>query len=546
MTEPSAAVEPPEPDDPGARSPGRRALPFALAIGGGCAYFLGFAGFDVWPLIFVALVPLLAALELERARGAPTSRALGLGALYGFVVHAGGFYWLVGMLEIFSGFGVAASALFAGLYFAAHGLEFLLLAWLFVRARERGWPVTPVIVAGFAAQELLVPNIFPSFVANALHELPVMFQTADLGGPILAGVVVVIVNGALFEVGEALVRRRRIPAAAPIAAAVWLALTAGYGAIRMGQIDARAAAAERMTIGIVQANMGVFDIVEHPEELHRRNLEASLALEREAPLDLLLWPESAYGTLIERGVRDLRPHVTTLDTGTQVLGPLRTPLLFGGLTVTPEGQPLREHNTAFLLDEGGRVLGTYDKTYLLVFGEYLPLGEALPVLYEWSPNSSRLTPGDHVRPLALGERRITTLVCYEDVLPGFTRRAVATGAPDLLVNLTYDGWFGDTTEPDIHFALAKLRAVEHRRFLARATTTGVSGVIDACGRVVTRSGVMTREALTAAVPLMREPTVYESLGDWPGLVGALLAALFAFAPRRAVTARLRLTRPRVV
>ena len=123
---------------------------------------------------------------------------------------------------------------------------------------------------------------------------------------------------------------------------------------------------------------------------------------------------------------------------------------------------------ALMVDEQGAVTGRYDKEYLLAFGEYIPFGDTFPILYQWSPNSSRFSPGASFDPLPLGDHKISALICYEDILPGFVNRMVRHADPDLLVNLTNDAWFGDSTEPWIHFALAKLRAVEHRRLLGVA------------------------------------------------------------------------------
>jgi len=190
-----------------------------------------------------------------------------------------------------------------------------------------------------------------------------------------------------------------------------------------------------------------------------------------------------------------------------------------------------------LVDGEGDVLGTYDKTYLLAFGEYLPFGDVFPVLYEWSPNSGRFTPGDHVRALPFRGFRLATLVCYEDVLPAFTRRMVNTSNPHVLVNITNDAWFGDTNEPWIHLALAKFRAVEHHRALVRSTNSGVSAVVDPVGRVVTHSGVFTRETLHAEVPMLQGTSFYARFGDWFAWAGTggLLVMLFRRYRPRGVT-----------
>jgi apolipoprotein N-acyltransferase len=119
------------------------------------------------------------------------------------------------------------------------------------------------------------------------------------------------------------------------------------------------------------------------------------------------------------------------------------------------------------------------------------------------------------------------LICYEDVLPGFTRKLVRAASPNLLVNITNDAWFGKTTEPEIHLALAVFRTVEHRRWLVRATNSGISAIIDPVGRVVARTALQTRETLRGTVRWQNGTTLYAVVGDWPGWL-ALAAVAYAF------------------
>ena len=109
-------------------------------------------------------------------------------------------------------------------------------------------------------------------------------------------------------------------------------------------------------------------------------------------------------------------------------------------------------------------------------------------------------------------------------------RIVAHADPDLLVNLTNDAWFGDSTEPWIHLALAKMRAVEHRRYLVRATNTGVSAIIDPVGRVPLYSHTFREESLIGVVKMMRQKTVYEVLGDSPWWLASAAMLVLAFVP----------------
>jgi apolipoprotein N-acyltransferase len=112
------------------------------------------------------------------------------------------------------------------------------------------------------------------------------------------------------------------------------------------------------------------------------------------------------------------------------------------------------------------------------------------------------------------------------------REALGRGDADLLVNLTSDSWFGTSRVPLLHFALAKLRAIEHRRFLVRATNTGVSGVIDAVGRTVAQLEPRRPASMVTDVRWMRASTPYEALGDTPWYAVAAATAGLVLVRRR--------------
>jgi apolipoprotein N-acyltransferase len=215
-------------------------------------------------------------------------------------------------------------------------------------------------------------------------------------------------------------------------------------------------------------------------------------------------------------------------------GRLGVPTIFGAVLFRVDPDRERWFNTAIATNLKGDVVGRYDKEYLLAFGEYLPFGDTFPILYNWSPHSGRFSQGTSLDPIELevkGKKHtITVLICYEDILPGFTNRAVAHGDPELLVNITNDAWFGDTTEPWEHLALAKFRAVEHRRFLVRSTNSGVSAIIDPMGGVVTNTKTFVAEAQDGVVRWMRSHTVYEVVGDVPWYMLALALGYACFRP----------------
>jgi apolipoprotein N-acyltransferase len=107
---------------------------------------------------------------------------------------------------------------------------------------------------------------------------------------------------------------------------------------------------------------------------------------------------------------------------------------------------------------------------------------------------------------------------------------VLESQPHVLINLTNDAWFGDSQEPWIHLVLSQYRAIEHRRYMVRATNSGISAVVDPLGRVVAQTGLLSRENLRYDVHMLEGETIYGRFGDWPGWLG--LAAVVAMFIRR--------------
>ncbi len=487
---------------------------YLAAVASGALWAMSYPGFDVWPLAWVAFVPLLIALEVGAL---PTRRGFLCGWLCGFVANFIGHYWLVEMLQKFSGFPTPLCIFFAAGITAWQGLLAGCFSALWLYLRRRGCKMVAVTVIAWVLCEAYFPVLFQNYFAATLHTLPVLLQIVDLGGPLLATALLLGVNGLLAELFVWRTRKTLRPNLTSAAVIAGLVATLGYGVWRMHEVEARVEAAPTLRVGVVQANMGIYAKRLDPVEGLRRHIEQSQELERSDQPDLIVWPESAVSWYLTPQIKSLKKTL---------MEKLSTPILFGGLYRDQVGDQELHYNTAFITDKDGSIMGHYHKTYLLAFGEYLPFGELFPQLYDLSPHSGHFTKGTTTPPLPLGPWRISALVCYEDILPGFVRRAVREARPHLLVNMTNDAWFGDSTEPWTHLALAKLRAVEHHRFLVRATNSGVSAFVDPLGRTVTRSGVFERATLSAPVAMMSGRTLYSYLGDWPAYLALVVLAWF--------------------
>ena len=487
------------------------------AVASGLGIFLGFAGKEIYPLAFVSLAPMLVAL-----RGRTGWRALRLGWITGSVALAGGFSWIVGMLRTFSGFPTALCIALASLLWIAQGFQYGLLAWLVSRADARGLPRLASVPLLHAGLELTFPLLFPWYLGASLHDAPLLCQTADLGGVLLVSAALVLGHVAL---AEAWVRtgpwtQRLKPLLAPLA--FW-AFALPYGAWRMREVTAHDAHDRALRVGVVQQNLGLMEKRNDPVIALMRHLEASRALEAQG-VQFLVWSESAIAFRIPEEVRNIRSYIPDWD--------LQTPVLFGALSVrdgTPERPNL--YNTAFMTDANGVIRGSYDKVYLLAFGEYIPGGETFPQVYDLSPHSGHFTRGSTFRALPIPGGTVAPLICYEDILPRFVSAFQRRAQPDLLAVILNDAWFGDSAEPWIHDALSKFRAIEHRRDLVRAANSGVSAVIDAAGRTLAQSGTFTRENVVATVHLRQRSTPYDLAGDWIGFAG-IATALATFLRKR--------------
>jgi apolipoprotein N-acyltransferase len=514
---PAASVE---------RPSGPKALPGPQAAGlaalSGILYWLAFAGMDIWPLAFVAFVPLWFAL-----RGQAPKRATWLGLLAGTTMNVAGFFWLVEMLKTFSGFPTALCLVFVVIICSYQGGRMALFGWLHARATERGWPAKLVFLGAFVASELVYPLLFPWFYAATVHQVPLLTQTADLGGPILVGLVLCAPNLALIDVVESRLDRRPLDRRLIAACGAAFGIALVYGQIALMRLETRIAGAEKLHVGLVQGNLGLTQKREDPAEGLRRHKRLTMEL-RDKGVELVVWSESSVTFPVpdELAFHFMKERVTKN---------LGVSTIFGGVIYRKDSDRERWFNTALSATKEGDVTSRYDKQFLLAFGEYLPFGDTFPKLYQMSPNSGRFSKGTKMDPLLVttGGRthHVAALICYEDIAPAFTNDVVSATKPELIVNLTNDAWFGDTAEPWEHLALSTFRAIEHRRYFVRSTNSGVSAIVDPAGRILTHTNTFVSESKDAEVRWLSGSTVYEFVGDKVWWLVSLAMVVFAFKRR---------------
>jgi apolipoprotein N-acyltransferase len=330
------------------------------------------------------------------------------------------------------------------------------------------------------------------------------------------------VNAAIAGVIED--RKRLLPLAV---ASVLLAAVLGYGHYRLGAGEGTGS----IRIAVVQGNIEQgkkWDPAFQAEVVTTYKRLTFKALE-EKP-DLVLWPETATPFYFE-GADDPYPALT--EDLRKFVRSTGTPLLTGSPTYEKKDRRYLLRNSAFLLDRDGMTKTVYHKIHLVPFGEYVPLKNSLLFFVEKLVQAS----GDFqtgteytvmkVRPAQGDAVAISTVICYEIIFPDLVRQFVNNGAM-VMTTITNDAWFGRTGAPYQHFSMAVLRAVENRVPVARAANTGISGFIDAKGRILGTSGIFAEAYLTLTLVPGSTKTFYTRHGDifsWLCVLGTILAVI---------------------
>ncbi len=460
-----------------------------LAVLSGVLVTLSIAEYDIWALAWAGLVPLMFAVE----RAASLRHAFLLGWLSGLTVNLGGLGWLVGLLERYDALPRAWSLLVYLLFCAYQGLAFALFALVLKRLRTglcvAGRPLPWLVLAppAMVAAELVLPFVFPWNLAMTQAFVPRAIQLAELTGPSGVTALLMVSNGALCDglFGE----HHRLRWA--LAGAVLVALALVYGELRVHQVEALEARAPKITVGVVQPNLGIAAPGVDHRALAARTLtrlqELSSELER-AGAELILWTETVYPYALPQSLHEDLPEAVAQ----RIRRGFRAPLIFGASTYDPAVGPAGMlRNSAFMLEPFGNIAGRYDKNELVAFGERVPLEDRLPALQKLRlASAGRYEAGSEVTTFPFGKGgktfRVAPLICLDDIFSALGRRAAALH-PHLLVNLTNDAWFGPTSEPSQHLALAIFRSVEQRMSMVRAVNTGPSAFIRASGRVIART-----------------------------------------------------------
>lgn len=508
---------------------------------------VSFPDFNLWPLAWVALVPLLICIA-RRPQGAP---AFIMGLITGALFFFGSCYWLTYAMVRYGGIPGAIAypllvpgALVLALFPAMFGL---VLARAVNRWGVRALMLAPFVWAPLEWARLGITGQLWNAIGYSQAYHPWLIQAARWGGVYSVGFLILMVNASVaYIVMQRSVRASVLSMAALVLVSILIALSFYSSQPSMSE---RRVGAETVVIGLQpDVPMEPVKTIAEMEALMLRHLRMSeaalrsweegafeddgttvaqdeerkrgLAQARQQIPRVVVWPESPMNFTYAKDT-EFRETIAAFTTRN------RTSVLFNSLEPAPAGGA---YNAAVLVNEEGRPVSQYDKIRLLPFGEYVPLPRWIPGVQLVPVMVGDFTPGAKYPLMPLGQTRAGVFICFESAFPSIARRFADEGA-DVLINISNDGYLGPTPVMQQHLANAVFRAVENGRPVLRVTNTGITAYISGRGEV--------RDATRGFEPAVRTWTIspagdgktfYTKYGDLFVSVCAALSLLIFVAP----------------
>ncbi len=465
---------------------------------------------EIWWLLFISLVPLLFALPQLRFR-----ETVLVGLFCGMAHHGAQLYWLAPVLARYGGLSLWLAVLVLLLLVFYMALYFVAKVLFCRQVLKNCSPLLALFVlpAFWVGLDWVRSFLFSGFpwldLGYGFFKEPVLIQSAALFGHSFLTFLLVAVN-TLFVV---LFCHRKKPGTLVVpvlVTAIIVVLVAGYSVQHLKELEGQMVVSgrETMRIGIVQGN--VDQSRKWAPEMQWRTIagyleQTKIVLDKDK-VALVVWPETAmpfYPTSY--------PRMTALFSRIKMMD---VPILTGTPwyeIVDLTKRDIAYYNSAQLLLPDASYGGSYYKSHLVPYGEYIPLKRVLSFLSPLVETAGAFSPGTIEKPISYGAAQAGVLICFEAIFPDLARKWVKNGA-NVLINLTNDAWYGKTAAPYHSMAMSVLRAVETGRWMVRSANTGISGFIEPTGRVAASSEIFTTWEKGREVQFFSDETFFVACG----------------------------------
>lgn len=487
--------------------------------------WIGFAN----PLLHIPAAVLAFPLGLAWIGFRATSgrNAFKFGWLAGLLACIGCFYWMVIPVQIYGGLPWYIALPCPALLGAFMGIYYGLFSLGMHYAGKRIDAIPLCLLAGlsWSSMEMLMGSLLSGFpwmnLASAFAPWPFAIQGASLVGAYgLSGVFTILAVAILL--------------CSTYRSTLWLSigLASCITAFGIYQVSYTPDIAPEYKVSIVQGNVDQAEkwVPEFQAKTVEKYAKLSLKAASRFKPELIIWPETAMPFYFQ----DKTPFRTAVEILARDTG---TNLIIGAPAYRVIDLKTRRYvllNRAWLMDETGRTMQSYDKEHLVPFGEYMPMKEWIP-FDKLVQAAGSFVSGTNNKPLMLNGMSLGMLICYEGIFPELAQKQVELGAK-AIVNISNDAWFGETSAPRQHLNLTVMRAVEQGRWLVRGTNTGISAFIDPKGRLAAVGTQFHAETLDSRIAPVSKTTffhrVFHQLGPAIYLLTILGFAGIVFATRK--------------
>ena len=487
----------------------------ALVAASGLAVGLAFPKFDFGLLAWVAFVPLFYAIEGEGLR-----RVFGWAWLQGFASYIGSLYWIPIPLHDFAGVRMELAILPMLLLAGIVAIDTAVAVWAgeFIARRSRIPAVLTMPIAWTAVEWIRTyfPIGFPwNLLGYTAYRNLELIQFAEFTGVYGVSALIIFFNAVVYIV---IFRRggSRLQTASLSALTGLMIVLFAFGTWRIANLKS-APAEGSLKVAMIQGNIPQslkWDPKFLPQSYKVYQDQTTYGAKRGA--DLIVWPEAAAAFLFQPD--DRYPAALAEDAAYRealltLARNIGVPILFGAPALAQQDGHIGFYNRAYLVSAKGEVEAHYDKMELVPFGEYVPARSILGFFVNRVVQGfGDMVPGDQQTLFTVKGAKLGVLICYESIFPDFTRREVKLGA-NILVNITNDAWYGESSAPFQVLAMAAMRSVETKIPMVRVANTGISAIIEPSGRITNRTPLFNRVTEVENVSWRTVRTMYTLVGD---------------------------------
>ncbi len=493
-----------------------------LSFIGGVLYACGFPMFNgstffLGPLIGFTLLNFALQKEAISLR-----EQLSMALAYSLGFYLFGFYWIPHTLLEFGGL-VFPFNFLLGLVFSIFIIPQIYVFTLIQRKIKN----LPLLALLFVLSEEMIPQQFPAHIGHSFMSLAPILPLKL--APIFGAAAYSFITAYLSLAFVSHFRNKKVPLLSYTLVALMIIFNFFGPSSFQGKFLAK------LNVRIVQPNVGNFMKVD-AEKGSRNSISQILddyfklsTAPSPFPLDLIIWPETAFPSLISTDLMKTRKELKIPGILSQIIEKTQAELFLGGYDIKPSNGLVdyqNQYNSAFHFGSDQKLKDVYRKMRLIPFGEGLPFGPLNKILSQYITNVSYFAEGERFTQFQTKSNiSFVSAICYEILFSDFIREFLNKNInnPAFLINLTNDSWYGNTAEPSQHLFLAKWRALEFNLPIIRSTNTGITTVLMPDGSESARLTFQERKNLDIQIELKeRKPTIFQHFGIFPLIFLALL------------------------